>query len=67
MKGLRPGDVLGLPTVELARVIRDVVMPRSDLHGVYHVSASAISKFDLLTLVARVYDKRIPSNSTSAW
>ena len=49
----------GLPTVELARVIREVVIPRPDLHGVYHVSASAISKFDLLTLVARVYDKRI--------
>ena len=44
----------GLPTVELARVIRDFVLPRPDLHGVYHVSAAPISKYDLLTLVARV-------------
>jgi dTDP-4-dehydrorhamnose reductase len=50
----------GLPTVELARVMRDVVIPRPDLHGVYHVSASAISKYDLLSLVASVYQKRIP-------
>lgn len=59
VKGFARAIFSGLPTVELARVIRDVVIPRPDLHGVYHVSASAISKFDLLTLVARVYDKRI--------
>lgn len=50
----------GLPTVELARVMRDVVIPRPDLHGVHHVSASAISKYDLLTQVAGVYNKPIP-------
>jgi dTDP-4-dehydrorhamnose reductase len=49
----------GLPTVELARVIRDFVIPRPDLRGVYHVSAAPISKFDLLSLVARVYNKAI--------
>jgi dTDP-4-dehydrorhamnose reductase len=40
--------------------MRDVVIPRPDLHGVFHVSASAISKYDLLMHVASVYDKRIP-------
>jgi dTDP-4-dehydrorhamnose reductase len=49
----------GLPTVELARIIRDVVLPRPDLSGVYHVASRPISKFDLLKLIAQVYDKAI--------
>lgn len=49
----------GLPTVALAQVIRDVVIPRPDLSGVYHVAAQPISKYDLLKLVADVYGKTI--------
>jgi dTDP-4-dehydrorhamnose reductase len=49
----------GLPTVELARVIRDVVIPRPELSGVYHVAAAPISKYELLQLVAEVYKKKI--------
>jgi dTDP-4-dehydrorhamnose reductase len=49
----------GLPTVELARVIADHVLPDADLSGVYHVSSEAISKHDLLRSVAERYGKRI--------
>jgi dTDP-4-dehydrorhamnose reductase len=49
----------GFPTIVLADLIRDVVIPRSDLHGVYHVATRPISKFDLLRLVATRYDKKI--------
>jgi dTDP-4-dehydrorhamnose reductase len=49
----------GLPTVVLAQVVRDVVIPRSDLSGVYHVAAQPISKSDLLKLIASVYGKSI--------
>jgi dTDP-4-dehydrorhamnose reductase len=49
----------GLPTVELARVVRDVVIPRPDLAGVYHVAAQPIAKYDLLKLIAEVYGKTI--------
>jgi dTDP-4-dehydrorhamnose reductase len=49
----------GLPTVVLAQIIRDVVIPRTDLSGVYHVAAQPISKYDLLKLVADVYGKKI--------
>jgi dTDP-4-dehydrorhamnose reductase len=48
----------GLPTVELSRVIRDFVIPCQEMRGVYHVSAEPISKFDLLRLVAEVYEKK---------
>ena len=49
----------GLPTVVLARMVRDLVRPDAKLHGLYHVAAEPISKFDLLQLVADVYDKSI--------
>lgn len=49
----------GFPTVVLARIIRDIVIPRANLFGIYHVAAEPISKFDLLQLVAEVYGKSI--------
>lgn len=49
----------GLPTVELARVMRDFIIPRPQLHGVYHVAAQPISKYELLKIVAEVYGKAI--------
>ncbi len=55
----------GVPTVELARIVRDIVIPRLDMNGLYHVAAKPINKFDLLKLVASTYNKIIeiiPSN-----
>lgn len=49
----------GMPTVELAGILRDFVLPRPELHGVYHVASKPISKLELLRLVARVYGKDI--------
>lgn len=55
VKGYRKAIFSGLPTIELARVICNFVLPRRELRGLYHVSAQPISKFDLLTLIAAVY------------
>lgn len=49
----------GFPTVELARIIERYVMPTTDLHGLYHVASSPISKYDLLQLTAAAYNKAI--------
>jgi len=49
----------GLPTVELARIIREHVMSHPQLHGVYHVSAAPIAKYELLHVVREVYNKPI--------
>lgn len=49
----------GFPTIVLARIIRDVVMPRPELSGLYHVASTPISKYDLLRLVAEAYGKDI--------
>ena len=59
MKGFRKAIFSGLPTVELATIVRDHVLPRPNLHGLYHVAASPINKCDLLHLVADVYGKRV--------
>lgn len=58
-KGFKRAIFSGLPTVALAQLIRDVVIPRPNLSGLYHVAARPISKYDLLQLVAKVYDKPI--------
>lgn len=55
VKGYSSAIFSGLPTVELSRVIRDFVLPLSELSGVYHVAASPINKYELLKLVAKVY------------
>jgi dTDP-4-dehydrorhamnose reductase len=44
-----------LPTVELARVIGQYVLPNEALHGIYHVAGPTISKYELLKLVAKIY------------
>ena len=60
VRGFTRAIFSGLPTVELARVIRDHVLPRPQLRGVHHVSAAPISKYELLRLVAQVYGRQSP-------
>ncbi|EQB04742.1 dTDP-4-dehydrorhamnose reductase family protein [Sphingobium baderi] len=59
VKGYGKAIFSGLPTIEVARVIRDLVYNNPTLTGVYHLSADPISKQDLLCLVAQAYDKDI--------
>lgn len=59
VRGFTQAVFSGLPTVELAKVIRDHVLARTDLEGLYHVAAAPISKFDLLSIVADVYGKNV--------
>lgn len=59
IQGFNRAYFSGLPTVELARVIRDFVIPNSNIRGLYHVSAGRINKYDLLKLIASVYEKAI--------
>lgn len=59
VKGYARAIFTGLPTVELARVVRDVILPRPELFGLYQVASVPISKLELLRLVAEVYGKPI--------
>lgn len=58
-KGFARAIYSGLTSVELGKVIKEYVIPRPTMHGLYHVSATAISKLELLRLVASKYKKKI--------
>lgn len=59
VRGFRKAIFSGFPTVELARIIHDCILPNLELSGIYHVSSEPISKYDLLQKVAQRYDKKI--------
>jgi dTDP-4-dehydrorhamnose reductase len=58
-KGFNRAIFSGLPSTVFAQIVRDIVIPRTDLFGLYHVGANPISKYDLLCLIAKVYGKSI--------
>lgn len=49
----------GVPTITLAKIIRDIFILRTDLYGVYQIASKPISKFNLLSLISTVYGKSI--------
>ncbi|HRE32098.1 MAG TPA: SDR family oxidoreductase [Candidatus Berkiella sp.] len=49
----------GLPTIELAEIIRKVIEEHPDLTGLYHIAGNPINKHDLLQLIATTYHKTI--------
>jgi len=49
----------GFPTIEMARILADFIIPNNSLNGLYHVASEPISKLDLLRLVAKHYGKII--------
>jgi dTDP-4-dehydrorhamnose reductase len=61
-EGYRRAIFSGLPTVVFAEIIRDLVIPNLNLTGLYHISSDPINKFDLLTLIAKIYSKEIQIN-----
>jgi len=58
-KGFQRAIFSGLPTIVLAQIIRDIVIPNKDLRGLYHVAGRPISKYNLLKLIAEIYGKSI--------
>ena len=58
VRGFTRAMFAGLPAVTLARLIRDQVLPRTDMRGVWHVSAQPIAKHDLLVLLRDAYARR---------
>jgi dTDP-4-dehydrorhamnose reductase len=58
-KGYSKAVFSGLPTNEFARVVKDLVLPKPELTGLYHVAAAPIDKYQLLMKIADVYKKDI--------
>jgi dTDP-4-dehydrorhamnose reductase len=57
--GYRKSIYSGFTTDELSHIILKYIIPRSDLHGVYHVSSNPISKHDLLALVKKQFHQDV--------
>lgn len=55
VKGFREVMFSGLTTLELSRIITEYILPRPDLVGLLNISSVTISKFELLTLIAKCY------------
>jgi dTDP-4-dehydrorhamnose reductase len=49
----------GMPTIILLQAIENVLLEYPNLSGLYQVASSPISKYNLLTLIARTFKKQI--------
>lgn len=58
-KGFKNAVFSGLPAVVFAEIIRDLILDKKDLRGLYHIGANPINKYDLLKLIANIYKKEI--------
>ena len=58
-KGFTRAIFSGMPTVVLSKIIRDIIIPNTEINGIYHVSSNPISKYNLLVLFSEVYSKKI--------
>jgi dTDP-4-dehydrorhamnose reductase len=58
-KGFSRAIFSGMTNIEFARVVRDVVIPRPELRGLYHLGGRSIGKYELLRMIAEVYGKSI--------
>jgi dTDP-4-dehydrorhamnose reductase len=59
IKGFTKVIYSGFPTVEIARILAEYVIPNDSLKGLYQVTAEPISKYNLLKLVKKIYNKDI--------
>ena len=53
----------GFPTIEMVNIISNYVIPNKELSGLYHVSSDAISKYELLNIMKKIYQKDIKINA----
>ncbi len=59
VRGFTRAIFSGFPTVEMARILAEFVLPNPRLAGIFHLSSPPISKCDLLESIARRYGKEV--------
>lgn len=57
--GFKKAIFSGLTTIEMSRVIERVLVDYPDKYGIYHVSSSPISKYELLKLINSAFNKQL--------
>ena len=59
VKGFKKAVFSGFPTGTVSQLMQDIILTRPELHGLYHVSAEPINKYDLLLLFKQAYNRHI--------
>jgi dTDP-4-dehydrorhamnose reductase len=67
IKGFKRAVFSGFTTIELSRIIEVLLRKYPDAHGVYHVSAEPISKFDLLAIIKERLNLSVTIESDTAF
>jgi len=62
IQGYKYAIFSGFTTSELASILADIVAKHPGLHGLYHLSAEAISKYDLLYMIKEALNLEITIN-----
>lgn len=66
-KGYSTALYSGLTTIELSKVFKNHILNNPSLHGIYNVSGSKLSKYDLLKKISKIYKKEIEISESSDW
>tara|TARA_B100000925_G_scaffold290821_1_gene276968 strand:+ start:1174 stop:2043 length:870 start_codon:yes stop_codon:yes gene_type:complete len=59
VRGYSKSIFSGFPTYELAKIVYVYFIKNQKLKGLFHLSSNPISKYDLLLIIKKVYNKRI--------
>lgn len=59
IRGYSKAIYTGFPTVEIARILNELIIPNKSLNGLLHLSTEPINKYKLLKIVANTYGHKI--------
>lgn len=59
IRGFKKAIFSGLPTIEISCVLKNILLKRENLVGLYHLSAQPIDKYLLLEKVIKKYRKKL--------
>ncbi len=66
VSGFKHAIFSGIPTVLLAQLMLEYILPNPKLCGVYHVASAPINKYELLQLIKFYYGKQIQIEENTA-
>ena len=58
-KGFVNAIYSGLPTIEIAKILNDHIIFNKKLKGLYQISGNAINKYELLSLINKIYGLKL--------
>ena len=59
VNGYRNAIFSGLTVLELSKIISSYIIPNPNLKGIFHIASEPISKYNLLKIIAKEYQKDI--------